>query len=115
MKLTIEREACCAADDQLGPLSMTLDVPASTPLADLAERIRETRFLQFSSTHRTLHAACRSGPLWSIDDAVEGDGRLVFVADPRATVERSIPDGCLGFRFRVRRDPSIAFDAAPIR
>ncbi len=54
MNIQVIREACCAADDQLGPLDASYEITPETSLAELVERIVQSRFLQFSSTHHHL-------------------------------------------------------------
>jgi hypothetical protein len=54
MQIRVTRQACCAADDQSNPLQAVYTVDDHTTIADLAERIQASKFLQFSSTHNRL-------------------------------------------------------------
>lgn len=54
MEVRVIREACCAADDQLGPLEAVYRLEDGATISDLLEQIRSSRFLQFSSTHDRL-------------------------------------------------------------
>ena len=97
VKVQVHRQACCAADDQLGPLTADYSIAPDAPLSELIEQIRASCFLQFSSTH-----TCITG---------EANGRLlveVFSAEgppPAFHVSPSLPVGSaigghtLHFRF----------------
>ena len=54
MKIRVIRQACCAADDQVGPLDAEYVLADTATLAELADQIRTSRFLQFSSTHNRI-------------------------------------------------------------
>ena len=47
MKIEVVREACCSQDDQLGPLSIEVDIPERAMVWELAREIGEGDF--FSS------------------------------------------------------------------
>ena len=51
MKIRVARQACCAADDQVGPLDTVYRVEANASLSDLIKEIAQSGFLHFSSTH----------------------------------------------------------------
>jgi len=48
------REACCAQDDQLGPLEATYEVSASATLGEFVHAVASSRFLQYSATHTSI-------------------------------------------------------------
>ena len=54
MRVQVLRDACCAQDDQLGPLEATFEVPQCATIGDLVSIIVESRFLQYSSSHTSL-------------------------------------------------------------
>jgi len=54
MRVRVLREACCAQDDQLGPLEATYEVPHGSTIGDLVLAIVESRFLQYSASHTSL-------------------------------------------------------------
>lgn len=54
MKIEVNREACSAQDDQLGPLSMAYELPDRCSVEDLLRVVIASRFLQFSSTHTAM-------------------------------------------------------------
>lgn len=99
MKISIDREACCAADDQAGSLDMQLDIPDSFTLASLAEKIREARFLQYSATHGKLYGKAAGRALLSISSEFHGDGQVVYFVDKNTTAKAAVPDGRLRFTF----------------
>lgn len=100
MKLSVERQPCCAADDQIGPLEMSFDLPESATLKGLAEKISESRFLQFSSTHHTIYGESAGQALLSISSAFPGKVNITFFVAPEQLVSIAVPDGQLVFRFR---------------
>lgn len=55
MKIEVHRQACCAQDDQMGPLAQTFEVQDRCSIEALVSAVVASRFLQFSSTHTTLH------------------------------------------------------------
>jgi len=81
LTINLEREACCSADDQVGVLTMSLTLPDEATVRDLAQRVDDSRFLQFSSSHHTLRATAASRPLFEVHDARGGDQRLQFLTD----------------------------------
>lgn len=112
MKLSIEREACCAADDQMGPLELWMEVAPDTPLKDLVERIRHRRFLQYSSTHHTLYGVAAGHTLVSIGSEDHGDGKVVYFVEHTKTIGELIPEGRIRFSFAAA-DASRAHQAQP--
>lgn len=54
MQVLVLRDACCAQDDQLGPLDASFNVSLNTTLGELISAVVESNFLQFSSSHVTL-------------------------------------------------------------
>ncbi|WP_371436612.1 hypothetical protein [Polaromonas sp.] len=50
MKVKVHREACCAQDDQLGPLENNFELADDCTVADFIDAVVSSRFLQFSST-----------------------------------------------------------------
>ena len=99
MKIAVEREACCAADDQAGPLEMTVDIPTSATLHSLAEQIRKSGFLQYSASHHTIFGATAGRRLLSISSQYHSDGKVVYFTDQAKTVQELLPDGRLRFTF----------------
>ena len=98
MKVRVLREACCAADDQLGPLDAQFDLSEHSTFGELVAQISAARFLQFSSTHNRI-----SG---EIDDVcvvemfpTEGSPPL-FHVDPSASIGSVVGNRTLFFRFR---------------
>lgn len=60
MKIEVTRQACCAQDDQLGPLIIDIEVNQTATVQSLAKKIGEAKFLQFSGTHNVINI-CSSG------------------------------------------------------
>lgn len=98
MQVRVTRQACCAADDQAGPLEAVYAMSADATMAELVERIRASKFLQFSSTHNRL-----SGEVDGVCvvEVFAGWGRgPQFHADPGAAVAAVVGRHTLDFCFR---------------
>lgn len=100
MKISVLRQACCAQDDQIGPLEADYDVDETCRLNEFMDAVERSGFLQFSSTHAQM--SCRIGGRKV--GTVFGSGYLVrrkpvHAIDP-ATLIRDIPsDGAVEFVF----------------
>lgn len=115
MKIMVVRQACCAQDDQIGPLEAEYDVDKKCRLDEFLDAVERSGFLQFSSTHARM--SCRIGGRKV--GTVFGSGYLVrrkpvHAIDP-ATLIRDIPsDGAVEFVFEndsgmKRSGASVAF------
>lgn len=60
MKIEVTRQACCSQDDQLGPLSISIEIDEAATIQSLAKEIGEAKFLQFSGTHSVINI-CSGG------------------------------------------------------
>lgn len=63
MEVRVLREACCAQEDQLGPLEARYVVSADASFEELVAMIRASRFLQYSSSHTTLQGEVAGVPV----------------------------------------------------
>jgi hypothetical protein len=63
MEVRVLREACCAQDDQIGPLEASYIVNRDTSFEELVVLIQESQFLQYSSTHVTLQGEIAGTPV----------------------------------------------------
>ena len=99
MKITIERDACCAADDAIGPLDIIIDRPESTTLQSLCEKIVKSRFLQFSSTSNITYGYASGRLLVSISGSSYGRDKIVYFVNKDESVKTLIPDGTLKFQW----------------
>ncbi|MGY8818961.1 MAG: hypothetical protein ACKVLM_06105 [Pseudomonadales bacterium] len=68
MKIKLSRQACCAQDDQIGPLEIYLELPEGSKMWELAQTVGQSNFLQFSSSHNILNAFCAGKLLFSIPE-----------------------------------------------
>jgi hypothetical protein len=66
MNIKVIREACCAQDDSLGPLTLNVELDENSTIQDLARSIGEAKFLQFSGTHNLIYAWSGGTKLFSI-------------------------------------------------
>lgn len=99
VRVHVTREACCAADDQVGPLDAVFELEAEATLATLVARIAGSGFLQFSSTH-----TCLTGEVGGVAlVAVTNDGAAPrFSVDPQAQLVDVLRGRVLHFGFRRR-------------
>jgi len=94
------REACCAQDDQLGPLEATYDLADHLTLADLVQAVTSSRFLQYSSTHTTLTGFAGATPFATVFSGFYLPGRLPQFSLPATTpLADLLAKGSLTFRF----------------
>lgn len=97
MDIQVTRQACCSADDQAGPLQAVYSVDEHCTLADLVERIRVSKFLQFSSTHNRLSGLVQGA---CVVEVLAGWGsKPEFHVDPAASVGSVIGLHTLDFCF----------------
>jgi len=54
MRMTVTRQAVCAADDQLSDLVIYLEISGGTTLRECIAHVERANFLQFSSNHSVL-------------------------------------------------------------
>ena len=66
MNINVIRQACCAQDDSLGLLSLSVELNESSTIQDLARNIGEAKFLQFSGTHNIIYVWAGDIKLFSI-------------------------------------------------
>src|SRR5690554_4416727 len=66
MRIEVTREACCSQDDQLGPLTLQIELAEESVIWELARKIGEANFLQFSSPRNVIDAYCAGKLLFSI-------------------------------------------------
>lgn len=79
MRIEVTREACCSQDDQLGPLTLQIELAEESVIWELARKIGEANFLQFSSPRNVIDAYCAGKLLFSIP-AVGASGATVSYA-----------------------------------
>lgn len=97
LDIQVTRQACCSADDQAGPLQAVYAVDKHCTIADLVERIRASKFLQFSSTHNRLSGLVQGA---CVVEVFAGWGRKPeFHVDPAASVGSVIGLHTLDFCF----------------
>ncbi|WP_051293700.1 hypothetical protein [Pseudoduganella violaceinigra] len=99
MKIRVLRDACCAADDQAGPLELKIELDAPASLQDLVETVLASGFLQYSSSHTSM--------LGFVDDAVVvrvfsldyTNAQPHYLVDPATPIGTAVSSGLLDFRF----------------
>lgn len=77
MDIVVTRKACCAQADQVGPLTLVVELKETSTIPDLAMAIGEARFLQFTSTHSEMNVLCGGNSLFCIPSYSEYLGSSV--------------------------------------
>lgn len=98
MKVQIFRQACCAADDQVGPLDAEYEIEDNEPLSALVRLIDASKFLQFSSTHNRITGEIGGKSI--VEMFPPGGKPPVFHANPSESVASVIASQTLHFYFR---------------
>jgi hypothetical protein len=94
------REACCAQDDQLGPLDATFDVRSSATIGELVSAIVGSGFLQYSSSHTSLVGSVRGKPFVRVFSSYHAAGRGSEFSVPETELIASVVgDQTIEFRF----------------
>lgn len=100
MEVRVLREACCAQDDQLGPLEATYDVPAGAAFSALVALIQESRFLQYSASHIVLQGEVAGTLVVKVFSPFNASNKQAeFFANAGQTVASIIGTDPLLFRF----------------
>lgn len=83
--IELTREPCCAQDNRWVRMKMLIDLPDGAMIWELAKKIGEAKFLQFSGTHNIIGVYCGQKLLFSIPafqhssiPAVGGTGGVVI-------------------------------------
>lgn len=100
MLVRVLREACCAQDDQMGPLEATYEVAPASTFGDLIASIVDSRFLQYSSSHVVLQGEVDGVPVVRVFSAHYTRNRPAeFFVDPGRPVDHVVGSKSLTFRF----------------
>lgn len=111
MKIMVVRQACCAQDDQIGPLEAEYDVDEKCRLDEFLDAVDRPGFLQFSSTH--VRMSCRIGGRKV--GTVFGSSYLVrrkpvCAIDPASLIRNILSEGAIEFVFD--NDPGMTSSGA---
>ena len=100
MKIQVLREACCAQDDQLGPLEATYEIRSDATIGDLVSTVVESRFLQYSSSHTSLVGLARGRQVVRVFSPFYTQNRSPeFAVHPADLVSALVADQPMEFRF----------------
>jgi hypothetical protein len=99
MKIEVLRDACCAADDQLGPLSMNLELDDEAPLQNLVELVVESGFLQYSSSHTSMLGHVKRAPVVRVHSPYYSKAKTQYLIASTTPIKEALPDGSIDFRF----------------
>lgn len=100
MQVRVLREACCAQDDQMGPLEAIYDVLPDATFKELVTMIVESRFLQYSASHITLQGEVGGIPVVRVFSSYyTGHRETEFIATASHQVAGIVGTSPLQFRF----------------
>jgi hypothetical protein len=100
VQVRVSREACCAQDDQLGPLDATYAVRAGATIAELVSAIVSSCFLQYSSSHTSLVGSVRGKPFVRVFSSYYAPGcGSEFSVPETELVATVVGDQTVEFRF----------------
>lgn len=100
MRIEIIRDACCAADDQRGPLDLKLDVSSTLPLRILIENIESAGFLQYSSSHTSLSGLVDGEAIVRVFSPSHDKKKAEYFVAPETPSSQVLKHGQLEFRFQ---------------
>lgn len=75
MKVRILREACCAQDDQLGPLEAIYEMADGSSVKELVDAIEKSGFPQYSSSHLAMVGKANTAALFQVFIAITAAAR----------------------------------------
>ena len=101
VQVMVGRQACCSADDQLGPLDTTYWLAPDDSFGSLVAQIEQSCFLQFSSTHTRLTGEVNGLPVVEVFSPHSQQVRPpVFIQPAEANALVVLADSALSFHFR---------------
>lgn len=101
VQITVSRQACCSADDQVGPLEAHYWLVQKDSFGVLIEYIRQSNFLQFSSTHTRLTGEVNGRRVVEVYSPHSAQPRPpLFLQDADSNALVVLEDGELSFFFR---------------
>ncbi len=102
LEIRVGRDACCAQDDQLGPLEATYSFAPNATLADLVRVVAASKFLQYSSSHTTLTGFIGQTAFVRVFSASHlPDRSPEFLTDGDAPLATAVAAGTVEFRFNA--------------
>jgi hypothetical protein len=99
MKIEVLRDACCAADDQLGPLTLDLELDARTPLNGLVDRVIESGFLQYSSSHTSMLGYVGAVAVVRVHSPYYSKEKTQYLIESTTPIQEALASGSIDFRF----------------
>jgi hypothetical protein len=100
MQIRVHRDACCAQDDQMGPLEAVYGVTSGTTFMELIVMIVESRFLQYSASHVTLLGEVAGTPVVRVFSSFYLPGREAeYMVDGSQMAASVVGTRPLEFRF----------------
>ena len=102
MQVRVSREACCAQDDQLGPLDATYDVRSGAAIGELVSAIVGSNFLQYSSSHTSMFGSVRGKPFVRVFSSYYEPSRVSeFLVPETELVATVVGSQTVEFRFAL--------------
>jgi hypothetical protein len=100
VQVQVLRDACCAQDDQLGPLEARYSFGVDATISDLVRTIVSSNFLQYSSTRTTLTGFIGGAPFVKVSSDYYVPGNSPEYSVPSdARLETHVIGKVVEFRF----------------
>ncbi len=99
MRIEITRDACCAQDDQIGPLEMAFEVAPDALLRDLVTIVVNAGFLQYSSSHVTMVGFAGKTEIARISSPYYTKREPEYLLSPDLSISELLKNGQIHFQF----------------
>ena len=100
MKIEIIRDAVCAADDNLGPLMLEVDVTSDDTIEDVINKIKKSKFLQFSSSQTSITGYINNVAFAKLHDEYNSKKPTEFYVSPDSRFLNMSGYESIEFRFK---------------
>jgi hypothetical protein len=99
MKIEVHRDACCAADDQAGPLVMDMELDGRMPLCDFINLVLESGFLQYSSSHTSMLGYVGAIAIVQVHSPYYSKEKTKYLIESTTPIQEVLASGSIDFRF----------------
>ena len=100
MHVRVLRDACCAQDDQLGPLEATYELGPNATLREFVANVVDSGFLQYSGTHTSLVGFIEGKEFVRVFSPYYCNGRVSeFLVGPDQLAGDALGERGVDFRF----------------
>jgi hypothetical protein len=99
MRIEITRDACCAQDDQIGPLEMIFEIDPEALLRDLVTIVANAGFLQYSSSHVTMVGVAGKTEIARISSPYYTKKEPEYLLSQELSISEVLKNGQIHFQF----------------